>query len=706
MMSIIPVKVLVTCAILFIWMVSNSSSVSTGTSAVESTELKCMFVYSNDINDFGYVFAYEKGRIEVEKTLTHAPFNYSLKTNFWIARNVSTAAAEMVPFINQGYTVFLFNGGQFVSTVNTLAVQYPTLKFLGTSAIPKYDNTAMVMSRNYQWYFLNGLICGMVTKTDKVAYLTVLGTHADPYLNTNAFWYGATLVNPSVQVQVVASNSYSDDVIARYAVDKLVNEGIDCLAINQNTQTANIRATQKGIVSCGTSSDTRFSAGELVFTSGMRNWDNTLFAFIKDILDNNWVPRRTFFEGFNQSALTLAGWSTLATEPQYDLVRSTVENWKLQLEESSGELLFCGELATLSGTSKLPGECMNMTEILNTHTIVPGVVRGPNYTRDMVTVLKYINPQHAAAIVVLCLVAVCSIILLATIVHIKIYYRHEVYKASSPLFMMFILNGMLLVVISCVFWSMQASLATCAARTWIAGIGWSLIMSALLAKTHRVYKIFSLENLKVRPITDARQIITFMIGLLSGELIILIFWQIFSPLLPVTKSVPALAYNELYQYCSSKKNGFVVAYMVYNIVTLFPVVLVAWVTRSRPVAEQYNESSAVGVTSAITILTGIIVIGATVIVKDNVVAQYVLPTLGLLLIIMVMYSMIFIPKILFIHEIWEESSVLQYSSQSHTTSKFRSTSPSKHSSTERKSNTKSTSGNNHDVEMTDHVQQQ
>lgn len=616
--------------------------------------LKCLFVYSNDINDYGYVFAYENGRIAVESILTSPPYNYSLKTNFKVVSNVTKTVDEVTPYISQGYTVFLFNGGQFTSAVNKLAAAHPDLKFLGTSSIPVHNNTAMVMSRNYEWYFLNGLICGMVTKSNKVAYFTVFGTHADPYLNSNAFWYGAKMVNSAVEVHVVSSYSYSDDIVATYVIDELAGMGVDCFAVNQNTQTAHVRASSKGLISCGTSSNTRFSAGEYVFTSGMRYWDDTIFNFIKGILDDNWIPRRTISEGFNESALVLAWWSTMATESQYDNMRDLVEEWRENLRSTPEEQLFCGELATLTGTSKAPGECMTRTEMLAVRATVPGILRGKVYDRESVMVYKYVDSKNPAVIVISTLIGIFCVIFLLSSIHIVRYAHHPVYKASSPVFMLFIMTGMLLITLSCIFWSLRPSLWSCALRPWIAGVGWMMIISALLAKMHRIHEIFTLKDFNTKGITDSRQIVKFMIGMLAGELAILTLWQAISPLKGATKVVNGLAYNEMYYYCSSKSGIPFAIFMTYNTVVLIPVVIIAWITRTVP--DNYNESSTVGITAAIVTLAGVIIVGTAVIVKDNILAQYVLPTIGLLVTIGMIYAMIFVPKVLFLHGIWEESS--------------------------------------------------
>lgn len=633
-----------------------------------SQQLKVLFVYSNDISDFGYVSAYERARIAVENKLTGYPTFYNLKTSFHVVSNMSLTFEEVSPYVNLGYAAFLFNGGQFTNYANRLASTYPDLKILGTSAIPQFNNTAMVLTRNFEWYFLNGLVCGHVTKTNKVAYLTVFGIHADPYLNANAFWYGATLANPNVEVRVVSSESYTDDVVSTFAIDDLARMGVDCFAINQNTQNANRRANEKGLVSCGTSSDSRFVSGEMVFTSGVRNWFGTVERFLTSIINNTWIPKATLSEGFNQSALEMAWWSTIATEPEYDDMRRDVDSWRNRLVNATSELIFCGSLASLIGSPKTPDQCMSLDEMLSTRSLVPGIIRGPSYTRDSVTRLRYIKWSDTSAIVIVSLACFMCLVLLGTAIHFITFKTREAYRASSPTFMLFILFGMGLICASCLFWPGKPTRTTCALRVWMSSIGWFIIVSALIAKMHRVRKIFTLKNLKVVAIPDAKLILVHMGLMMLGILSVLSIWQGLSPLIPARKSVPGIRYNELYEYCKSRNPAGLAVILSCHAIILLPIMWISWKTRDGIVSkkdaghggmtinvqipDQFKEAIGVTLTSIISFVIGIVAIVSTFIAPDNIDAQFVIPTISMLLIVVMAFIPLFAPKFLYVHGYW------------------------------------------------------
>lgn len=642
-----------------VWIIFLLSLLLVAVSVVESDErslqsspLLCLCIYANDIDDFGYVFSFEKSRIQVERVLTNPPYNYQLKTNFLVVPNITKVVSDLMPFIDSGYKLFLFNGGQFGAAISQLAPAHPELFFMGTSGISPHPNVAMVLTKNYEWFYLNGIMCAAVTRTNTIAALTVIASHSDPFVNTNAFWAGARLVNPSVKVLLATSNSYNDDVVGVYAIDNLVKRGADCFAISQNTQTANARASYHNVVSGGTSSDSRFSAGELVYTSGVRHWDDTLFNVISQVLNDSWIPSQSISDGFHRNAIQLAWWSTLATSYSNNAMRSTIDYYMNMLASSPTEKIFCGELATLSGVPKSnQSDCMSTNEILSTRRMVPGVIWTANYTRESVTVKKYVNFRHPASIVITCIVGIFVMVLLANISHVKYYWMRDAYLASSPLFMIIILSGMILIAVSCIFWSLPPSIAICALRPWLAGIGWTLIVGAILAKTHRIYQIFSIRNFKVEAISDMNQIVKIMSGLVAAQIVILLCWQLLDPLKPRSRTISGLAYNEVYYYCSSKSVTPFVVFMTFNAAALVPSIVVAWVTRS--VADKYNESSSVGLTSIITFLLGLLIIGTTIVVKESIMAQYILPTMGMLSITLAIFFLMFIPKMLYVHNLWE-----------------------------------------------------
>jgi hypothetical protein len=155
----------------------------------------------------------------------------------------------------------------------------------------------------------------------------------------------------------------------------------------------------------------------------------------------------------------------------------------------------------------------------------------------------------------------------------------------------------------------------------------------------------------VEGIKDWQQILKFVLVIVTSEIIFLIVWQVCAPLKAATKTVDTLAYNELYIYCKSKSNDPTIVFLFLNMFLLAPAVFICWLTRTVP--EKYNESSMVSLIAAASAIIGLIVIGLTLMFPDFILALYAIPTIGMALLIILIYCLLFLPKIFYIHEIWQ-----------------------------------------------------
>jgi basic membrane lipoprotein Med (substrate-binding protein (PBP1-ABC) superfamily) len=619
----------------------------------QTRPLNILFIYPNSISDFGYTYAFELARTAAEQEFTSK--GYHIYTTFLASVEPATLPKIMTRFIQNHYSMFILCGGQFADTGIRFAAMYPDLYFVGFGSLPTTDNTAMILHRIDQWHFLNGIICGLATKTNKIAMFSVLIVPSSPYISTNAFWKGATLVNPNVQVEMYVSDSYFDKVVAITAVHQLKERGVDCLSIQQNDQTANQEADKNQIISGGFSGDSRFQSGEFVFSSGIAVWDTTFVSLIEQVYTDTWIPKHLVVAGFNQSAVRAAWWSTIARQPQYEYMRTTVQSYIDLFTNTSEELIFCGSLATDAGFPKSnDSDCMTSVELLQSNTIVPQVKRTGNLTREGVTRHVYVNWKSASAKVMLTLVGIFLALAFGIFVHLMKYYSNTNYKSSASLFMALILVGNILVAVSLIFWSAKPSPTTCMLRAWFAFIGEGLVLAAILAKTYRIHKIFQIDNLKIVALSDLQLVFNFIATIVCAELVILIFWQSLDPMVPATKIQSGLAYDEVHLYCKSKSIAGLAVALTFNGLLVISVLVVAWAARTVP--DKWNEASLITYVSFVIILTGIIGIGSQILMSSNYIASYVASMVSVIIIMFSTVGFIFLPKIFYAHDIWSISS--------------------------------------------------
>jgi len=108
---------------------------------------------------------------------------------------------------------------------------------------------------------------------------------------------------------------------------------------------------------------------------------------------------------------------------------------------------------------------------------------------------------------------ICAFV--CTIAFFWIFHRRDsaVIQSASPKFLLLMIVGLFLEFLSVVIYSAHISSATCHIVVYIFTIGFTLLFGSLIAKSHRVWKIFALKNFKRVAYSDKRVIIIFSTSL-------------------------------------------------------------------------------------------------------------------------------------------------------------------------------------------------
>lgn len=617
-----------------------------------SYAMKALFIYTSAINDGSFTFVFEKSRVAAEKKLT-LELGYNITTAF-----EPNVLPSMLPdifdrYVPQGYTFFALCGF-FDGLATFYANKYPDFYFLSGGMLPT-ANLASLLLRAEEWYFLNGIMCGMTTKSNKVATVSPLTELNTGYVYSNAFWKGVKMVNPNASVELVRVENENDPIVIRYAITEISKTDIDCIAIQQTRIDGNKVASEFGIISGGFATDVRYDAGEYVFTSAVVIYDGMFEELLIDAYLNTWAPFNIIETSFNGSFLELGWWSSIATQPEYTTMRHTVETWVEKLTNTSEQQIFCGELATKMGWPKQnESDCLTLNQYLASKTLIADIPIIAHWTSANVIQLIFITWNDPVSIVVSILSTVFILICIATFIHILCHFQHPVYRQSSALFMLIILGGLTMMAMSLFMWSLKPSQSSCMGRVWLGGMGWAFILSSMLAKIQRIYTIFNLRDFSITPVTDWQQLMKFVVVIVFIEIIMIAPWNRYAALEEATTNqVRPLAYNELYMYCKSTSNAPLIVFLVLNLILLLPAIVICWLTRNVP--QQYNESSTIFGIVTISAIVSLVTIGLTIMVSDYIVSLYTIPTIGLLILIIFIYVLMFLPKLLRIHNIWDST---------------------------------------------------
>ncbi|MGB9894877.1 MAG: BMP family ABC transporter substrate-binding protein, partial [Thermoproteota archaeon] len=102
------------------------------------------------------------------------------------------------------------------------------------SGFKREKNLGTYFAEFYQLYYLNGLMAGALTKTNKIGYV---GAYPIPEVirHINAFALGVKAVNPNAKVYVRWLMAWYNPDGARQAAQALVSEGIDVIAYTEDS---------------------------------------------------------------------------------------------------------------------------------------------------------------------------------------------------------------------------------------------------------------------------------------------------------------------------------------------------------------------------------------------------------------------------------------------------------------------------------------
>jgi simple sugar transport system substrate-binding protein len=192
-------------------------------------KLKAGFVYVGDVGDFGWTNAHEAGRKYAEKKLPWLETIYiesvpEADSSRIIDRLVQQEKCDVVFTTSFGYMDDTIKAGQ----------KYPNKHFMHCSGFKQIENVGTYFADLYQMYYLNGLMAGALTKSDKIGYVGAFPI-SEVVRHIDAFALGVKAVNSNAKVHVKWIYAWVGPEKAREAAESLVAEGCDALAFTEDT---------------------------------------------------------------------------------------------------------------------------------------------------------------------------------------------------------------------------------------------------------------------------------------------------------------------------------------------------------------------------------------------------------------------------------------------------------------------------------------
>lgn len=240
-------------------------------------KLKVGFIYVGPIGDMGWTHAHDQARKIVESTFPWVKTVYQ--------ESVPEAKVEGVidrMILREGCDVVFTTSFGFWEGTVAAAKKYPDKIFAHCSGFKRAPNLATYMADFYQVYYLNGLMAGALTKTNKVGYV---GAFPIPEVkrHINAFTLGVREVNSRAEVHVRWIEAWFNPAKAKEATNSLIDVGCDVFAFTEDSDTVVQVAAANNFPAFGHYSPMYDSAPNHVVSGQLVHWELFYLDFLSKV---------------------------------------------------------------------------------------------------------------------------------------------------------------------------------------------------------------------------------------------------------------------------------------------------------------------------------------------------------------------------------------------------------------------------------------
>ena len=188
----------------------------------------------------------------------------------------------------QGNKMIFTTSFGYMDPTLKVAEEFPDVKFVHLTGYKRSGNMATGNIRFYEGRYVQGVVAGMMTKSNKVGYLASFPI-PEVIQGINAFALGMRSVNPDATISVIWVNSWYDPVKEADAAKVHIAEGADILAQHTDSPAMLQTAEKAGVYGFGQSSDMKAFAPKAQLFSSVNNWGPYYISQIEAMMDGSWT---------------------------------------------------------------------------------------------------------------------------------------------------------------------------------------------------------------------------------------------------------------------------------------------------------------------------------------------------------------------------------------------------------------------------------
>ena len=246
-------------------------------------KLKVGFIYVGPTGDHGWTYRHDIGRQDIEKH-----FGDKVETTFIESVKYGPDAERAIRAMAKGGADIIFaTSFGYMEPMLKVAKEFPNVKFEHATGYKQSKNMSSYGLRLYQARHVQGVIAGMMTKTNKICYV---GAFPIPEVirEINTYYLGAKSVNPDVDIDIVWVNTWYDPGKEAQAAKVMIAEGCDMVAQHTDSPAPLQTAEKAGVLGFGQASNQYKFAPKAQLTATIDNWSPYYIQKVQDVMDGTW----------------------------------------------------------------------------------------------------------------------------------------------------------------------------------------------------------------------------------------------------------------------------------------------------------------------------------------------------------------------------------------------------------------------------------
>jgi basic membrane protein A len=221
--------------------------------------------------------------------------------------NPPDVEAALRDYASQGYNLILVQDFGAGDTIKKVAADFPKTAFGWVTGYPPLpENVAAYAAPLEQSAYLEGMLAGLLTKTNKLGFIA--GADTPPIVAAlGGFWAGARLVNPKAEVITAFPGWVADPVKSKEVAKAQIAAGADVIMGRGGDQfTGALEAAKEaGLYTFGDMIDMNSLAPNLIVTSSL--WDlSVAWTQILEQIKNGTYKGGMFVAGMPEGATDIA----------------------------------------------------------------------------------------------------------------------------------------------------------------------------------------------------------------------------------------------------------------------------------------------------------------------------------------------------------------------------------------------------------------